>query len=213
MKAFSSLVVLCFFAAGCASDPGAGRLAQGSHFARSAVNAPYVEFIGDAQSIGLLNYAQDPSWQCTICQPSATSTQLLAALPAVLAKKPDAIHILTGAYELNGSLSNPLASRGQVPRENIQTMVTMIQAAKIPVVVGLLPPALSYTPYYLNLGLQDVYFDAPGPLQNTIPPLIDYYDAVYAVDPQPASLTAKDYAVMLPLTQAAINNLHAAEPQ
>ena len=78
---------------------------------------------------------QNPRWKCTICNPGATSTDLLAALPSVIALHPDAIHILTGDLEVG--YPNPIT--GVVPLNNIHAMVTLIQAAKIPIVIGLLP--------------------------------------------------------------------------
>jgi hypothetical protein len=209
MKWFSSLLVFSILMAGCASNPAGTMLKPSSNFRRPSQNAPYVEFLGDSQTLGLLAYAHEVSWQCHACQPSATSGDLLAALPGVLALHPDAIHLMTGDLEL----SAPGANRGAAVIANVEAMVTAIQAAKIPLVIGLLPQLQTYTPYYENLGLQFLYGNQYGPPAVSLVPLIDYPDAVYAVDPQAVTLTATDYAVMLPLTQAAITALHANQPK
>lgn len=203
MKAYPFLV-LSILVAGCASSPTAMAPKTDSNFRRPVQNPQYVEFVGDWESIGLLAYANNPHWKCTICNPGATSTDLLAALPTVIALHPDAIHILTGDLEVG--YPNPIT--GVIPLENIAAMVTKIQAAKIPIVIGLLPPvdeSPSELNYRLNVGLLFDYTDVyGGPPYIALLPVIDYADinAVFDVDPDSAV-----YAAMLPLTEAAIDDL------
>ena len=164
----------------------------------------FLAVVGDWESIGLLDHAKNPHWKCTICRPDATSTDLLAALPTVIALHPDAIHILTGELEVD---SGGLGYLGVVPTNNIVAMVTKIRAAKIPIVIGLLPP-VKVSPdsdnYRLNIGLIFDYTDVYGSPGITLLPVIDYadIDVVFDVDPDSAV-----YAAMLPLTEAAIDDL------
>jgi hypothetical protein len=122
----------------------------------------------------------------------------------VIALHPDAIHILTGDLEV---IEPIVGIYGIVPANNIAAMVAKSQAANIPVVVGLLPP-VGESPdeanYRLNLGLIVSYTATYGPPSITLLPVIDYGDinAVFDVDPDSAV-----YAAMLPLTEAAIDDL------
>ncbi len=199
------LLALSILTVGCASSPTAIAPKPAPDFRRPVQNSLYIEFVGDAESIGLVDYAKQPRWECTICNPGATSTDLLAALPKVIALHPDVIHILTGDLEVG----YPNLITGAIPLSNIQAMVTEIQAAKIPVVIGLLPP-VRFNPdeksYRLNLGLVASYTDTYGRPFITLLPVIDYADINVEFEVDPDSVV---YAAMLPLTEAAIDKLKA----
>src|ERR1700761_8502303 len=129
MKASSCSLFLCLFVMGCgmnSAPPNAHRSSISSHYDRPAQKPVYVEFLGDSQTIGLLTYAhttaQELSWMCSACQPSATSSDLLAALPGVIALHPDAIHIMTGDLEIVA----PGTNRAAPVMNNIDAMVSEI---------------------------------------------------------------------------------------
>jgi hypothetical protein len=184
---------------------------SGSFMARPVTNAgPLVEFVGDEISAGLVAAAGNPSWQCYNCLASTTSTVALAELPNVIAMKPDVVHILVGAHELESTPTDPLADTGAVPLGNIGSMVTMLQAAKIPVVIGDMPPCSLINSYEFNAGLNYVYggtYDQPLVPGVT---LVDYDGIGGGAGVQPNPLcpgsipTAGGYTAMIPLAQAGI---------
>ena len=106
MKAYP-LLILSILVAGCASNPTAMEPKPAPDFRRPFQNTLYVEFLGDSQSIGLVAYANNPKWKCTLCQPQLTSAQAINLIPQVLALKPNAVHILFGAYDLDYETGEP----------------------------------------------------------------------------------------------------------
>jgi hypothetical protein len=217
MKLRLCLPLLCLAVAGCATSPSAFKSQISGHFARPTKKAVYVEFMGDQQTLGLLEYARSApdseqmlGWKCTVCQPGATSADLLAAVPAVIALHPDVVHILTGDLEIVA----PGTNRGQAVMANLNPMVSQLQAAKIPIVIGLVPTLRGYTPYYLNAGIMADYNGVIGDPPYISPvPVIDYDDPIRDADPQASMLTAKDFALMLPQTQAAIAGAEPSNTQ
>jgi hypothetical protein len=196
------------------------------YFAPGPSPSPYVEFVGDDISIGLVAYANNEQWKCTDCASGATSGQLLAALPLAIANKPDLVHILVGSYDVdanpwslpcNGGPNDP----GQDTCVNLQIMEAQLTAAKIPYVLGNVPPwqagTLSDQLTSSIEGIDGNIFFYDRTLEN-VPagvetPIVDYYDALTAsyissngIDPTP-----QGYAVMLTLAQAAIAQVPATE--
>jgi hypothetical protein len=130
----------------------------GSFMTRPVATAgPLVEFLGDEISAGLVAAAGNPNWQCYNCVSSTTSADVLANLPAVIASKPALVHVLVGAHELAGSPTDPQADNGAVPLGNIGAMVNMLQAAKIPVLIGDMPPCSAIDSYRFNIALGITY--------------------------------------------------------
>lgn len=93
-------------------------------------------------------------------------------LPIVIASKPEAVHILVGAHELEGSPADPTAETGAVPLGNIVTMVNMLKAANIPVVVGNMPPCPGINSGRINLAMEVVFTETYQPAEITGVPLI-----------------------------------------
>jgi hypothetical protein len=130
---------------------------------------PIVAFVGDEISVGLVAEAQSVSrsnanWQCINCLSSTTSTFALENLPAVIAMKPSAVHILLGAHELSGPNDGlESAVTGTVPVANIESMVKTLQAANIPVAVGDMPPCPGINSYRMDIALGDgLYSEFPS---------------------------------------------------
>jgi hypothetical protein len=217
MRLCLCLPILYLAVTGCSTSPSAFKPQVASHYVRPTKKPVYVEFMGDQQTVGLLNYARSVSdssemlgWKCSVCGPSMTSADLLAAVPFIVALHPDVVHILTGDLEIVA----PGTNRGQAVMDNLEPMVTQLLAAKIPVVIGLVPTLREYTPYYLNIGIEYVFGDAYGQTATIGPvPVIDYDDPIRDSDPLATSLTAKDYSLMLPLTEAAIAGVQHADTQ
>lgn len=120
----------------------------------SMVTTPRVEFMGDDQIIGLVNYVSNPLWSCTTCAQGQTSTALLAEVPAVIARHPDIVVILTGAWDL---IDDPEDVHYEPTVNNIETMCDQFVAAGINPLVFTLPESDAYDAYYINLGLGDVW--------------------------------------------------------
>jgi hypothetical protein len=130
---------------------------------------PIVAFVGDEISVGLVAEAQSVSrsnanWQCINCLSSTTSTFALENLPAVIAMKPSAVHILLGAHELSGPNDGlESAVTGTVPVANIESMIKTLQAANIPVAVGDMPPCPGINSYRMDIALGDgLYSEFPS---------------------------------------------------
>jgi hypothetical protein len=174
---------------------------------------PLVAFVGDEISTGLVGQAQalsrsNAGWQCINCLTSTTSTFALENLPAVIAMKPSAVHILVGAHEISAAyITTNLepAVVGTVPLANIGSMVTMLKAANIPVVIGDMPPCPGLDGYRFNISLGSNSLTPGSPTYGV--PLIDYDGigpqsavcAAYQFDP-----TAAGYDLMVPLAEAGI---------
>ena len=224
MKAYP-LLILSILVAGCASNPTAMEPKPAPDFRRPLQNTLYVEFLGDSQSIGLVAYANNPRWKCSLCQPQLTSVEALALIPQLLALKPDVVHIMVGAYELDYESAEPddeLQDAAQVAN-SIQLMLTQLEATKMPVVVGNQPPCADPTVFdgveddaYAIADFNNLLtslFSQPAAYPWTIGvPTIDYYDigpeaTVCGAFPSP---NAAGYARMLPLTEAAIDKLQAS---
>jgi hypothetical protein len=183
---------------------------SGSFMTRPLTTAgPLVEFVGDEISAGLVAAAGNPNWQCYDCLASTTSAIALANLPTVITSNPAVVHILVGAHELNSTPSDPTADDGAVPLGNIETMVNMLQAAKIPVVVGDVPPCSAIDNYRFNTGLAYLY---GGTYDPAVPGVtLASYDAIGGgpgVDPNPLcpgiDPTAAGYQAMVPIATSAI---------
>lgn len=218
----SGLLVL-----GCAQQPSLHPNLQ-----RDNQTTPRVEFIGDDISIGLVAYANHELWKCTDCASGATSAQLLAALPLAIAKKPDLVHIMVGSYDmdnpayLNACNQND-PTPGADPCTNIQAMMTQLNAAKIPFILGSIP---EWQPGTLSNQLaapaggvaivqdNEVLFNH-WVVTSFLPPsppvyTVDYYNALSqpsdisanGIDPSP-----QGYEIMLTLAQAAIDQMHVGE--
>jgi lysophospholipase L1-like esterase len=106
----------------------------------------HVAFVGDSIAMGLVAQANNPLWTCDDCAPEATSGQVLAGLPAIIATHPDAIVIMTGSYDVDdptwnygdacgSSTSNPSTHLC----DNIIAMTGLASAANIPVITGTTP--------------------------------------------------------------------------
>lgn len=179
---------------------------------------PYVEFVGDAISQGMLAAAANPMWKCSACAPQLSSTQALNGFKTILALHPDVVHILVGTYELTGSTQ---ADEGVIPGNNIGTMVNEAKSAGVSVVVGTLPPCPSINAGRLNLVLYDNYVGMPPsypPLTEGVP--LAAYDTIgpFVAEGQvsPVCATgylpnAAGYGLMVTLAQQAIQGLHAGE--
>jgi lysophospholipase L1-like esterase len=111
-----------------------------SYFAPSAPPAPMVEFVGDEISAGLVAASGNALWHCDDCQQGATSTVALAGFPAVLAKRPDMIHILIGTYDVDQSNWYAGCGSNDITCTNLQSMIQQAAAAGIKVIVGIIPP-------------------------------------------------------------------------
>jgi hypothetical protein len=182
---------------------------------RTVVTASTVEFVGDEISAGLVAAANNPNWQCFNCQSGTTSSLALAQLPIVIASKPEAVHILVGAHELSGpgpSPSDP-AVEGTVPLANIASMVRLLQAAKIPAVLGDIPPCLDIPFYRFDVYMLNGYGPGfEGPPWDSVPDVtFASYDSIgggMGVIPNPdcpaSEPTSQGYADMLVLAQSAI---------
>jgi hypothetical protein len=201
---------------------------------RDNVKTPRVEFVGDEISIGLVAYANHELWKCTDCASGATSGQLLAALPLAIANKPDLVHILAGSYDMadptwpsSGACNQDVAHPDMQTCANITAMMTQLQAAKIPFVVGSVVEWQAGTlsnqlaqPAGGVLSVQGNIFDFDRDIAYSLggdPPtgatIIDYYTNLLAadissngIDPTPAG-----YEIMLTLAQAAIDQTHTGE--
>ena len=68
----------------------------------------------------------------------------------MLTGKPDIVVILTGAYDL---VDDPTNMHNEPTVANLETMVNGFTAAKIPVLVCLLPLSSEYDNYYVNGGI------------------------------------------------------------
>jgi hypothetical protein len=179
---------------------------------------PTAVFIGDEMSASLVAEAQTQSgsnagWQCINCLGTTTSVFALANLPAVIAMKPKAVHILVGAHELQDFSVVPPDS-GSIPGGNILSMVTMLKAANIPVAVGTMPACPKIDSYRLDLSLIDVFTDTLGPPEIPGVPLIRY-DEMAPLPPanQQSPVCAANnfdpnaagYYLMVPLAQQGIS--------
>jgi hypothetical protein len=187
------------------------------------VRGPIEAFVGDEISVGLVAQAQSTSlsyanWQCINCLSSTTSTFALENLPAVIAMKPSAVHILLGAHEVSGpNLGSIPAVAGTVPLANIGTMVNMLRAANIPVVIGNLPPCQGINSYRFNFSLGSDSIDASSPILGV--PIIDY--SAIVTDDNASSVCAANqfdpnaagYHLMVPLAEAAISSALATKTQ
>jgi hypothetical protein len=145
MKQHILVLALCILIAGCASSSSTtGRVgtAAAAQYARSAERYPYVEFVGDDISAGLVSAAgaNYPNWKCTDCQAGATTSVALAGFAAVVAKKPDVIHILIGTYDIVTPAYANDPDCGQNSCQNLSAMLSMANAAGIKVVLGTIPP-------------------------------------------------------------------------
>ena len=149
MKAYP-LLILSILVAGCASNPTAMEPKPAPDFRRPFQNTLYVEFLGDSQSIGLVAYANNPKWKCTLCQPQLTSAQAINLIPQVLALKPNAVHILFGAYDLDYETGEPDDEFTDATQliGNLQQILQPLEAAKIPAIVGNQPPCIDPTLYF-----------------------------------------------------------------
>jgi hypothetical protein len=169
-----------------------------------------VVFLGDEISAGLVAAADNPTWQCYNCLSTTTSVIAAAELAQVIAMKPQAVHILVGAHELYGMCGAQPCETGSIPLANIETMVLQLQAAKIPVVVGTLPPCTLNVDddYRLDLALDNVFDNTYGNTpQFTTVPLIGYGGIGNAsqVCATPMDPNAAGYNLMVPIAQAGIS--------
>jgi hypothetical protein len=189
---------------------------SGSFMPPANGNSASVVFVGDEMSAGLVAAAQTQSrsnagWQCINCLSTTTSAFALANLPSVIAMKPSLVHILVGAHELTGAECGlaPCYS-GAVPFGNIGAMITMLQQANIPVVVGNLPPCPAIAEYRLNIGINALAFISPGPVPiinyNGIAPLPTTGSSPFCdsgqIDPNAAG-----YDLMVPLAEQGIDQV------
>lgn len=181
------------------------------------VTSPYVEFVGDQITLGMLATATNPLWKCSLCGSGLDSTQALAVFPKVLALKPDIVHILVGAFELTGGGD---AVEGLVPFQNIQTMVNQAKSAGVPVMVGQVPPCPLIAGYDLNIELLTAFEGMVGePATEVGVPLVLYSGIGPVVTPEETSPVcasgylpnASGYGLMVGLAQQAIQGLHAGE--
>lgn len=209
--------------AGCSSmqQPGA-------HISKSLARTPYVEFVGDDLSIGMVAYANQMGnsfWHCTDCATGATSSQILEALPLALAQHPDVIHILVGTYDVTDPEWDNVCNADSTDQSrhtcgNIDAMTAQIAASGIPYVVGSVPlwipgslsnvlaapaggvDAVNGNIYGLERSLEYVNGINPGAA------IADYYYVLMdpslisgnGIDPTP-----EGYAAMIPLAQDAIS--------
>jgi hypothetical protein len=179
---------------------------------------PTVAFVGDEISAGLVAEAQTVSrsyagWQCINCLSTTTSAFALANLPAVIAMRPSLVHILVGAHELVGLCGSEPCEIGTIPVGNIASMVTMLKAANIPMVVGLMPPCSAINSYRFNLALGDsASLDPSSPMFGV--PIVSYGGiAPLPQDNQPSPVCAPNqfdpntagYYLMAPLAEAGIS--------
>lgn len=106
--------------------------------------APNVQFVGDDIAQGLVAYAANPLWQCTDCQPSATTTIALSSFSAALGTKPDLIVFIIGTYDLVPVTGQPTWQIAcgimSVTCNNLAAMVSQALAANCQVIVGTIPP-------------------------------------------------------------------------
>jgi hypothetical protein len=178
-----SVLFLCLSICGCGSVSPLGNKsiantapAPISAFQKDLARSTYVEFMGDDQIQGVVNYVNNPMWKCSTCVPEQLSADVLKEVPDVIARKPDMVMILTGAYDLKLPGAD---DRAQIPAGNVEQIVALFQAAKIPAVVWLLPE-LSYTDVY--------YFDTGMTFLNEdMPPEVPYL--FYPTDYGPMTLT------------------------
>ena len=166
-----------------------------------------VVFIGDDISAGLVEAANDQTWTCYNCMASTTSTVAVTELAEIIAMKPNAVHILVGAHELSGLCGTEPCDSGSIPLGNIEAMVNQLQAAKIPVVVGTMPPCTGIDSYRLDLALGIVFDNSYGNTpQYASVPLIGYsgIGPASTVCAGPFLPSVTGYGLMIPLAQAAI---------
>jgi hypothetical protein len=118
-----------------------------SHPVRSLTTTPYVEFMGDDQIQGLVVFAGNPLWKCTTCVQGQLSDAVLGEVPAVIALHPDLVVVQCCAQDL---IAEPNTHDVGALFNNVQAMVDAFEAAKIPVVVAMLPGSDAYDNYYFN---------------------------------------------------------------
>jgi len=134
--------------AGC--QPATQLTPHMSHPARSLTTTPYVEFMGDDQIQGLVAFAGNPLWKCTTCVQGQLSDAVLGEVPAVVALHPDLVFVETGAYDL---IVPGTSDRAVELSGNVSDIIAAFEAAKIPVVICMLPTTTLYENYYFNEGL------------------------------------------------------------
>src|ERR1700675_2853869 len=133
MKTFTltlSLIIL----AGCSSmnNPAA----QAHKPQARLTTTPTVAVLGDDQILGLVNYVSNPMWSCTTCAQGQTSAQVLAEVPAVIARHPDIVVILTGAWD---EIDNPQQAHAEPTVANVANMCAQFKTAGITPLVFELP--------------------------------------------------------------------------
>lgn len=116
----------------------------------SMITTPYVEFMGDEQIMEVVAYAGNPRWLCSTCAKGETSTDALTKVQSVIDRHPDLVVIQVGAYDLIAETNTHDVS---TLYGNVQQMVDDFVAAKIPVVVSMLPGSDLYDDYYFNEGV------------------------------------------------------------
>jgi hypothetical protein len=192
LSCLTALALLTISGCGSSPDPAVNSSPSdhpnGHRPIRSATT--YVEFMGDDQIMGLVNFAQfrkqNAMWRCSTCAPGQPSQQLLADAPdgseisRVIALKPDVVVILTGAYDL---IDFPMDSHAEPTAQNVADVCAQLTKAELPALVLYLPESTVYDPYYTNYGL---YFEnQSGAIPNTISypvsptdPQVPYTDGV-----------------------------------
>jgi hypothetical protein len=161
-----SVLFLCLSICGCGSVSPLGNTSivntaptPISAFQKDLARSTYVEFMGDDQIQGVVNYVNNPMWKCSTCVPGQLSAAVLAQVPDVIARHPDMVMILTGAADLKVPGTS---DRAQGLADNVLQSLALFQAANIPAVICLLP-VLDYTDvYYFNEGMA-LENEAPDP--------------------------------------------------
>lgn len=204
---------------------------------KSLSTSPVVECVGDEICAGLAAEANGPNsvmWRCDDCSQGATSGVVLAGLPLALAQHPDVVVLLTGSYDVDdpewtGACNMESPDINKHTCTNIEAIVSQLEAAKIPFILGS-PPSwqdgtlsdqLAGT---LGVDIVDanifdferdedflVSVDPPGGTLDPGAQFVDYYSAMYSnyigpngIDPNPDG-----YQLMLSMTLPLIQSLHA----
>jgi hypothetical protein len=202
-----SVLFLCLSISGCGSVSQLGNTSianNAQRYQKDLARTPYVEFMGDDQIAGVVAYVNNPMWKCSTCVPGQLSAAVLAEVPEVIALHPDMVMILTGSYDLQVAFTD----RDPDIADNVEKMVAIFEAAKIPAVVCLIPTVAGTDNYYYNEGMV-IENEPPIPPQVSPVPYLftetDETDVAMTLDNE---FTQTDLAAIEPAMYQEVESFH-----
>jgi hypothetical protein len=204
-----SVLFLCLSICGCGSVSPLGNKSIANTapapigaFQKDLARSTYVEFMGDNQIQGVVNYVNNPMWKCSTCVRGQLSAAVLAQVPEVIARHPDMVVILTGSYDLQVPGTS---DRAQDLAGNVEHILALFQAANVPAVLCLIPTVAGTDNYYFNTGMV-IENESPDP--SPVPYLFTETDETDVAMTLDNEFTQTDLADIEPALYKEVQSFH-----